>query len=717
LKLPALRWPAPGLRTQLLLLAIILLAVPWVGYRYVLEMERFLREGQERALITTARAVAMALNNRPALFEVSGAGPLGATDAGLYLGALPNAIVVDGVDSDWPTLTEASSEAPVAYVAATVSIHPRLGKHDRHLYLIAKVGDEHVLYHASAALDSGDRLELALVDPRGTFQRFVIAPTGPGKTVAWRVAGGDASFDAPVQEPRIEAFWRQAAQGYSVELRLPLTMVGPRFGFSAASVDEANRRETTSWAGPTATDNPAVLAPVIIPESQIDLVLQGMGRTQSRIWVVDRDRRVLAQTGTLKPQTEGQSTAAARTSFAARAWDRFEQATLRRVYAQVLRKPHEDFDDGPQDASSLLGAQIDEALKGSGVSRWRMTSDQRAVVLSAAQPIWVGDRPQGAVIVEETTNGILAVRSRALESLFTTAFVVLLVGSLALFFFATRLSTRIRRLRDQAERAVDQQGRVRGGIAGSKAGDEIGDLSRSFSTIVSRLGEYNAYLENMGGRLAHEIRTPIAVVRSSLDNLRLQPLPRDAQLYMDRAQEGLTRLARIVTSMTEATRLEQMLRHAERERFDLTQVVTGCVRGYRLAYPERAFDLQTPAEPVIVQGGPDFVAQMLDKLVANAVDFAIPGTPVVIDVQVDREHAVLSVSNDGPPLPAQMQGRLFESMISIRPERSDGEPHLGMGLYIVRLVAESLGGTVTAQNRGEGSGVRFSVSVPLAQTQ
>ena len=164
--------------------------------------------------------------------------------------------------------------------------------------------------------------------------------------------------------------------------------------------------------------------------------------------------------------------------------------------------------------------------------------------------------------------------------------------------------------------------------------DEIGDLSRSLSTMVRRLSEYNDYLESMGGRLAHEIRTPIAVVRSSLDNLSLQPLPEDAKRYMDRAREGLARLSRIVASMTEATRLEQTLQQADHEKFDLTEVVSGCVSGYRLAYAHCAFELTVPSEPVTISGAPELIAQMLDKLVANAVDFARAGTPVAIRLEV-----------------------------------------------------------------------------------
>src|SRR6185436_2368546 len=114
----------------------------------------------------------------------------------------------------------------------------------------------------------------------------------------------------------------------------------------------------------------------------------------------------------------------------------------------------------------------------------------------------------------------------------------------------------------------DSQGRVRKLIAGSRAADEIGDLSRGFSTVLDRLAQYNQYLESMAGRLSHELRTPVAVVRSSLENLALDPSGPDAGVYLARAEEGLRRLDNILTRMTEATRLEQLVRQGERETFD-----------------------------------------------------------------------------------------------------------------------------------------------------
>ena len=368
-----------------------------------------------------------------------------------------------------------------------------------------------------------------------------------------------------------------------------------------------------------------------------------------------------------------------------------------------------------QAATVAAGKDVEGALAGILTVARRPTADGKAVIVSAAQPIWVGDEVKGAVIVEETTNAVLAERNRAFARLFNIVLAALLIGSVALTLYASWLSTRIRRLRDEAEAAIDANGRVRGVVTGSSAGDEIGDLSRSFGSALARLAQYASYQEAMASRLSHELRTPIAVVRSSLDALRMQPLPDDARVYMERAQQGLNRLAHILTRMTEATRLEQSLADAERERFDLVRVVAGCVDGYRAAYPEQTIELSLPAEAVLLEGAPELVAQMLDKLVANAVEFATPGTPVSVALVRDVVGVRLSVANRGPALPPNMRGRLFDSMVSVRTEQSGTEPHLGLGLYIVRLIAEFHGGHATAADRTDIPGVIVSVVLPLVR--
>ena len=336
------------------------------------------------------------------------------------------------------------------------------------------------------------------------------------------------------------------------------------------------------------------------------------------------------------------------------------------------------------------------------------------MIVSSAYPIWIQDQVIGAVVVEETTNAMLTIRNQALEKLLTRVLGVFLVVILALLLFASRLSYRIRRLRNEAEAAIDLKGRVRGSLQQSaQANDEIGDLSRAFSSVLQRLGQYNHYLENMAARLSHELRTPIAVVRSSLDNLAQQSVTPDAKVYMDRAQQGVQRLNTILTRMTEARQLEQALQSAEQEGFDLQQVVAGCVAGYRVIYADTTFNLRIPAAPILLYGVPDLIAQMLDKLIANAVDFHLPDSTVDIALAATGDHATLTISNEGPLLPEAMAAQLFQSMVSVRTYKTGDEPHLGFGLYIARLIVEFHRGTVNATNRKDGGGVIVTLILPL----
>ena len=539
------------LRLKLALVALTLLALPWVGWRYVQEMERFLLEAQQQALLATARAVATALHERPQLMRVK----------------------------------PAPSDA-------------------------ARRGAEESLKQAA---------ELA----------------------------------------------EKSGQPVVVE------EIGRESGVS----------EQQSVA-------------------EIGAILRGLERSTSRIWVVNRELKLLALAGSLKPQAAPENGEGA-------------ARLLRDILARVVPRPAEDFDEALDEDVLGTGREIAHALLGAPATRLRNSADGRAVIVSAAHPIWSGDNVVGAVVVEETTHSILAVRSQALERLLLATIVVFALAAAVLLGFATRLSSRIRRLRDEAESAVDARGRLKRLVSGSLAGDEIGDLSRSFSAVLDKLSQHHGYLESLAGRLSHELRTPIAVVRSSLENLRLESDPAQRQVYLGRAEEGLSRLSKILTRMSEATRLEQSLASEARVRFDLAEVARECVNGYRLAYPQQAFDLDAPARPVLVDGSPDLFAQLLDKLAANAADFGRPGSPIRLVLAEEGGQARLSVTNSGLPIPPAIEGRLFGSMVSARAEGGD-DPHLGLGLYIARLIAEFHGGSIAAANLPDGSGVSVRLTFPLA---
>ncbi len=482
----------------------------------------------------------------------------------------------------------------------------------------------------------------------------------------------------------------------------PIPWLGYRFVKEMEAVlREGQEQALVATARAVATalhDRPELLElrPGVPASGEMERILKSLGRAESRIWIVDQQQRLLAIAGDLKKKSAPAQRGDALDVLA---------RTLRPVTSFLLERPTEDFDDALTESQISGGAEVRNALQGVQARRWRNSPDSRAVILSAAHPIWVGDEVVGALVVEETTNAIRSLSDQALEKVVAMTLVAFALAALALLAFASRLSLRLRRLRDEAENAIDSQGRVNKLIAGSRAQDEIGDLSRSFSTALERLAQYNAYLEKLGGRLTHELRTPITVVRSSLENLKMETLPEEARVYTERAAEGLARLETILTRMSEATRLEQLVRQSERERFDAREVVRGCVNGYASIFPGRKFSLSIPDQAVMLRGAPDLYAQMLDKLAANAADFSLGDEP--IRVRLDPQGA-LTVSNSGPLLPAEMAGRLFESMVSVR---ADGgkEPHLGLGLYIARLIAEFHGGHARAANREDGSGVVVKV--------
>ena len=639
-----------SIRLKLLLVTLVLTAIPMVGVNYVREMEAFLREGQERSVIALARAAATALHDRPALL-------------GLREGVLspepPGTGTVE--PGKGPPAAEPAAPAMPAPAAASGSL-------------------------GANRLPSASGRPAAAPEAAGGM---AVAPAGAAAGTGLRAS--TASSMAPGAGPSLGA------------------PSGPPGASLAGGTRPSFNSGFTETAATTATDSSRAQEDA---SREIELIIRGLSRAQSRIWVIDQQRNLIAVTGSLRPDPDAPPSGVPEGVF-----DWIEVHAMEPLYRKLLEPPATELEDLIPDAVFSNGREVDSALAGIPASRWHGTSDERVVLLSAAHPIWAGERVIGAVIVEQSTLPVLSMRYRAFEQLLTATLLVFLLGAGALFTFASRLSSRLVKLQTEAENAIDPQGRVRGMVKGSRARDEIGDLARSFSRVLERLAQYNAYLERMADRLSHELRTPVAVVSSSLDNLKLQPLPDASVTYIDRAEQGLKRLNMVLTRMREASRLEQMLRDSERERFDLTRVVSGCVAGYASAFPQRQFSLRLANAPVWLMGVPDVVAQMLDKIVENAVDFSQEKSVIQIDVDDGPDHVMLSVDNVGPPLPQTMQGQLFESMISVRraTDASGASPHLGLGLFMVRLIAEFHRATARARNRADGRGVIVEVVFPRAE--
>ena len=150
--------------------------------------------------------------------------------------------------------------------------------------------------------------------------------------------------------------------------------------------------------------------------------------------------------------------------------------------------------------------------------------------------------------------------------------------------------------------------------------------------------------------------------------------------------------------------MERAMASADGEDMDLAQVVRGCVEAYRALAGQRELAFSAPPHPVPLFGAPELIAQALDKLFDNALSFTPADGWIRIVLEAEESGgACIAVSNRGSQLPESMQGQLFDSLVSVRGSGARaGTPHLGLGLYVVRLVAELHQGKVSARNDPDG---------------
>ncbi|MEN8762600.1 MAG: HAMP domain-containing sensor histidine kinase, partial [Thiogranum sp.] len=178
------------------------------------------------------------------------------------------------------------------------------------------------------------------------------------------------------------------------------------------------------------------------------------------------------------------------------------------------------------------------------------------------------------------------------------------------------------------------------------------------------------------------------------------------------ARQATRQLERIVNSLTEAAHIDGALKEDKTGVFDFAALVKEYVANSSLLHPGRRFLYRGPQHTVRVEGSDLRIAQLLDKVKDNALDFSAAGGEIRFELRVNGNQAELSILNDGPRIPEAVLQALFVGMESHRPH-TDGIPHLGIGLYIAKRIALHHGGELTVANREPDSGVRVSLRLPL----
>ena len=670
------------LKRQLLLVSLLALMLPWSGCEFIRETESALRTGQQQMLAGTARALA----NSMAQYAEEYPDRIlnGLPGEQLFLHTLAKRPQIDGYVDDW--LLDSAALKTIGGTDGPIRM--AIASHNHMVYIYIDVSDRNVVYATAQTkvLDDGpryaDRVTLVSSSPPYLQERFVFAAEAPGAIVSYKQ---DNYGFAP--EPAITAHWQDVPGGYRIEARIPAAMLGTHLGLVVNNTADATQRAVriASYSGRTP-------APVVRPSEELRAIAEGLVQPGTRIIVTDASGWRIAQTGTLP-------TAISDTSFGS-GWSAI-------IYDLLVEDGKAASSAEPDPGGREQQPYVSAALDGREMASWFRGEDSGRAIVAVAAPIKDDKGILGALILQQSTDAILSLTNRGLVRLINLTIVATLLVALALVGYASWLSRRIRHLSIAAEDALENE-TLHAALPSALAEDEIGDLSRSFTHVLQQLGDYNSYLRTLASKLSHELRTPLAIVTSSLENLEHEPLNEASADYTARAREGADRLRRILTAMSEASRVEELMQHADPEAFDLVVALRSTVDAYRDVYKERSFDFDCSLESAAATGSPELLIQMLDKLVDNAVDFSDTGDVIKISLTEQDNDLLLAVTNPGPPLPEKMRTQMFDSMVSMR--AGESSRHLGIGLYIAKLIAEGHGGRIAADNID--GGVVFEVRLP-----
>ena len=554
------------------------------------------------------------------------------------------------------------------------------------------------------------RLRITLTGADGQVQRLVVTMTEPGVTTAYEVDNNWRYDVGGGPENRVQGFVVKEDEGYSLEFRMPLELLGStkRFGLAVVDVDNPETRAIESITGTLPSAGQEAYGLVLLKSPEVLRIVEGLGYSGANIQVIDAQRRVRAEVGSYRPNDAAQPETEPE-SLLGRLLD-VTSAMMDKIYDVIdgsLREPRE----APSDEV------IRDSLAGKPSYQRRYLRGEGEVII-AAHPIIAQDETIGTVVLKQNTDRILELRRDALERIINFSVLSLFIFVGLILAFSVRLARRIRKLGAEATNAIDVYGRLKTNQLKSEtsSGDEIGDLARSFSNMLSRLHQHNQFLENMPRTLRHEINNPLNALSTSLQNLEEETSESARTKYLESAKRGVTRIGMIVQNLADAASLEDALESEEFEIVDLYMLVQSYLANCRVMHSNYQFEYRGTQREVLARVSDYRIEQLLDKLIDNAVDFSAPGSLITLGLTTDSDNLTLFVTNQGPTIPPEMFENIFDSMVSVRANTVDNRLHFGMGLYVVRVIAEHHGGSVTAANLLNGNGVTIRVTLPLYKT-
>lgn len=394
---------------------------------------------------------------------------------------------------------------------------------------------------------------------------------------------------------------------------------------------------------------------------------------------------------------------------------------LDRVIEAFGSSPHLPPFEPPAVDARAAWPEAERAAAGSAAEALRRAPD-RTVIISAAAPIRRADAAGPGLpvvqILTDTRDITDIVRRERLTSFLI--FLGVLGASLLLStFLANTIVRPLRRLAVAAQRVRLGRSREVTVPRFAARGDEIGQLARAVSDMTTALRNRIDATEAFAADVAHELKNPLASLRSAIDTMEAVKDPALRGQLFEVVRDDVARIDRLITDIADASRLDAELSRTRFERIDLAGLTGNLVRHYHtLGLPRGvtlAFD--PGPEPVAVFGEPARLAQVLRNLIDNALSFSPGGGTVALALRRAEGIAVLTVDDQGPGIPPENRDDIFRRFYSERPEAEDFGKHSGLGLAICATIVAAHDGAIAVENRtaeGRVAGARFTVTIPLA---
>lgn len=410
----------------------------------------------------------------------------------------------------------------------------------------------------------------------------------------------------------------------------------------------------------------------------------------------------------VSPAPEG---ARQRLAYRVGAWLYSTPQRVKRLLGAPQPEPPESFYDHP--GRPLLGTEARAALAGRYGATTRRTPGQRSLTLYSAIPVRNEGRVVGAVLVSQSTYRLLGALYEVRLGIFRVFLASMAAAVVLTLLVSTTIARPLRRLRDEASALLDRRGRLRGRFRGSNRRDEIGDLARALEELTRRLEGHLGFIESFASDVSHELKNPLAAIRSATELLAEVEDPADRQRFLGVVQKEVARMEGLLSAVREVSEIDARLEAEGAPPVALDVLLGEVVESRCLRADNRVkVNLHRASEKIVVRASPERLTQVMENLLDNAASFSPEGETVEVRVGREGAAAVVTVDDRGPGIPEAHLERIFDRFFTWRPDDlGSRNGHTGLGLAIVKAIVDGYGGSIAARNRPEG-GARFEVRLP-----